>query len=210
MGCICACARSIGVTTLERPAARLPDAERYQCASREPESASWDKLTTVDPSAFVVLTRAVTPLHWALTARFWVARQNLSRTNDPLDGDDINASIAYYTRYLEAVRAEHRRNPRYVRHRRSKWTCLHIAHTVCVLSARVIISYPCLHPARCWQFEICFGCGDDGFTLARSLGLDPATAMRGISPKVRINRHLDGEDAARIELLRRYADRLVD
>ena len=60
------------------------------------------------------------------------------------------------------------------------------------------------------QFEICFACGDDGYTLARSLGLNPDVAMQGVGHAAgRGNMHPSSEDQERLALLRVHAEFLV-
>ena len=57
------------------------------------------------------------------------------------------------------------------------------------------------------QFEICFACGDDGFTLARSLGLDldKVAALPDLLQGVDMNRHPQAEDAERVRIVREHA-----
>ena len=57
------------------------------------------------------------------------------------------------------------------------------------------------------QFEICFACGDDGFTLARSLGLDPdkVASLPGFSTAIRLNMHPQAEDVDRVQIAREHA-----
>ena len=56
-------------------------------------------------------------------------------------------------------------------------------------------------------FEICFGCGDDGFTLARSLGLDlrKVAQLPAGWQSVHRNAHPAEEGAERVQTVREHA-----
>lgn len=143
----------------------VEEASNWQCLMDAPWDHAWRSLTLApfgDTEAHVVLTRVLTPTHYAMTVNAFHTRHHLA-------GFDWNATVKAYESRLANVRAAHYRNPRY--------------------------------------FEICFACGDDGFTLARSLGLDlkKVAALPDISQGVHMNRHPPAEDAERVRLVRKHA-----
>ena len=73
-------------------------------------------LTAAWKDAWIVNTRALSPLHYAMTVRFWASRTRSSRLKDVTRAmrSDVNASIRAYQRHTAALRAAHAQNPRYV------------------------------------------------------------------------------------------------
>lgn len=157
----------------ERPtactAALRREAGHFQCLTDNPWAKHWRELTTqpvIDSRAFVVLTRSVSPAHYATSVEFWARRNQKVYGVDP-SYNDSEAVIARYNDHLQQVRSVHRSNPRY--------------------------------------FEICFGCGDDLWSIARHMRLNMSAvehAVAGSKTAMHANSHPEDENPSRLSFLR--------
>ena len=111
--------------------ALIKELQYFQCVADNPWVEHWRALTAAYPSAVVVLTRAISPVHHALSVKhFWRDKGR------PFGPSEVNRSVGQYKQHLAEVREKFHKSDRY--------------------------------------FEICLPCGDDVWTLARSLRLDVA------------------------------------
>jgi hypothetical protein len=146
--------------------------KHFQCVSDNPWASEgiWQKITTeTDESSYVILTRAMSPAHYAMTVRFWAERNRKVYTIDK-DYNSTEALVARYKAHLANVRHLHSRNPRYI--------------------------------------EICFACGDDIWTLARSMQLNMSKVSHilgsGYGASRAANSHPESENKKRLEFLRAH------
>ena len=98
----------------------VEEASNWQCLMDAPWDHAWRSLTLApfgDTEAHVVLTRVLTPTHYAMTVNAFHTRHHLA-------GFDWNATVKAYESRLANVRAAHYRNPRYVAPAAIEPTCI--------------------------------------------------------------------------------------
>jgi hypothetical protein len=158
----------------------LEEASHFQCLGDNPWHDHWRELTTSNASAFadgsstyVVLTKAPTALHYAISRQGFLNSGSEAISTETIS--EIRGAMREYDAFIASVRAVHANNPRY--------------------------------------FELCLECGDDAHTLARNLRLD--IRALGLAPLLaqlsqeHKNEHSEADAAARIKLVRYFADALV-
>ena len=143
----------------------------FQCVSDFPWNTEWRALSRAYPDSFFVLTRALTPLHYAISLQ--LRRERFAGgpvANLALLDQSMTVAMREYERHLAEVRAAYSRHSGY--------------------------------------FELCFGCGDDMHTLARSLGVNMSRLPVAMPwEPVHEHAHPVSENARREDLLRMYAGR---
>ena len=158
----------------------LREAPRYQCVVDLPWVTHWRALTAADPAAYVVLTRSRSAVDYALSVRHFDDYRY-----DHMLGSGLNLNQQSWMEGRENVSAI---IARYETH---------------LTEVRAAMR------GRRRYFEVCFMCGDDLLTVARSLQLDTERMrLDEGSSAVRFNAH-KSDPTADVDFVRKYASYLI-